>query len=64
MSKIRAVRLNSDEEQSVVEFLKNNPFLDFSTVVRMALRQFLANPKLNLEKATNKSNKRQKENQI
>jgi len=64
LSKIRAVRLSSAEEKLVLDFLKSNPLFDFSTIARMALRQFLEHPKLTFEKSTNRSNKRMKENEL
>ena len=46
MGKSRAVRLSDEEEQLIQDFLSLNPALDFSTLIRMALRQFVRDPQL------------------
>lgn len=49
MSKVRAIRLSPAEEKQIQEFLRRNPFFDFSTVTRLALVRFMENPSLNLK---------------
>jgi hypothetical protein len=44
MAKTRALRLSDKDEQLIEAFLKENPFLDFSTLTRIAIRQFIENP--------------------
>jgi len=49
MSKVRAVRLPPAEDKQIQEFLRRNPFFDFSTMTRLALMQFIENPELTLK---------------
>ncbi len=53
----KAVRFSDEEDKAIKEFLKNNPFLDFSTLTRLALSKFLESPELQLK--PNKKNNRQ-----
>ena len=46
MTKIKAVRFSDDETSKIDKFLKANPGLDFSTLVRMAVFQMIKEPKL------------------
>ena len=48
MSKIRAIRLNPEEEKLVQSFLQKNPLFDFTTLVRASLREFMRNPQVRL----------------
>lgn len=48
MSKIRAIRLNPEEEKLVQSFLQKNPLFDFTTLVRAALREFIRRPQVSL----------------
>lgn len=48
MSKVRGIRFTDKEEAQIEEFLKKNPLLDFSTMVRLAILEFIKNPKFNL----------------
>lgn len=48
MSKVRGVRFTDKEEAQIEEFLKKNPLLDFSTMVRLAILEFIKNPKFSL----------------
>lgn len=43
-TKSRTLRLTLSEEKMIRDFLEANPFLDFSTLARMAITQFLRNP--------------------
>jgi hypothetical protein len=45
----RTVRFNTDELQLIDEFLKHNPFFDFSTLVRVATAEFIQDPRLQLK---------------
>jgi hypothetical protein len=48
VSKVRGVRFSESEEKQVEEFLLNNPFLDFSTLARIAITEFIKKPMLSL----------------
>lgn len=48
LSKTRAIRLSTDEDRKIEEFLKSNPFFDFSSLARIAIISFVENPKLDL----------------
>lgn len=47
----KAVRFNEQEDKAIKEFLAKNPFLDFSTLARMAILNFIENPTLTLKPA-------------
>lgn len=47
----KAVRFSEQEDKAIKEFLAKNPFLDFSTLARMAILNFIENPNLNLKPA-------------
>ncbi|NOT79386.1 MAG: hypothetical protein HOP07_10375 [Bacteriovoracaceae bacterium] len=47
--KPRAVRFSGQEEAQIQKFLELNSFLDFSTLARIAIKQFVENPTLNLK---------------
>ena len=51
----KAVRFNNEEEKEIKEFLENNPFLDFSTLARLAIQKFIENPEIKLKTNKNKS---------
>lgn len=48
----KAVRFSEKEEQIIKEFLKQNPMLDFSTLARLAINNFIENPELKLKTIT------------
>lgn len=48
MGKVRGVRFSDKEERSIEEFLRKNPLLDFSTLAKIAILEFIKNPKINL----------------
>ena len=48
MSKVRGVRFNENEESLVEEFLKGNPFLDFTTLAKIAILKFIKAPSIDL----------------
>ena len=46
--KFRGIRLSAEEEALVKEFLDKNPFFDFSSLTRVALKQFIKKPELKI----------------
>lgn len=48
MSRVRGVRFTDQEEALIDDFLKNNPMLDFSMMVKLAVFDFIKNPRLKL----------------
>jgi hypothetical protein len=48
VGKTRAVRLSDEESRRVDQFIKLNPFFDFSSLVRTALMEFIAAPRLQI----------------
>lgn len=57
MTKTRAIRVSEQEEKLIQEFLKKNPFLDFSTLARLAIRRFIENPHLEVRGIKSNSKK-------
>jgi hypothetical protein len=49
MAKTRAIRFSDLEEKQIQEFLKQNPFFDFSNLARAAILKFIQEPSLNLK---------------
>ncbi len=50
MSKnVRTVRLDEKQIKRIEEFLDRNPFLDFSSMTRMAIDQFIEKPTVQIE---------------
>ena len=49
MSKVRGIRFTEKEESLVEEFLKGNPFLDFTTLAKIAILEFIKKPQLTLK---------------
>jgi hypothetical protein len=47
----KAVRFNEKEDKAIKEFLERNSFLDFSTLARMAILNFIENPTITLKPA-------------
>lgn len=45
----RTVRFERSEAARIENFLQKNEFLDFSTLARLAISQFIQNPKLNIQ---------------
>lgn len=45
----KAVRFSDKEEQKINDFLEVNSFLDFSTLARIAIINFIENPELKLK---------------
>jgi len=48
MSKTRAIRFSDEEERQIEEFLRNNSFLDFSSLARLAILNFIKEPKITI----------------
>ena len=46
MPKTRAIRIPDNEEKIIKEFLKKNPFFDFSSLARTAISHFIRNPEI------------------
>jgi hypothetical protein len=44
----RTVRFSSKEAKEIEQFLRDNPFLDFSTLARLALAEFIRDPKIKI----------------
>jgi hypothetical protein len=47
MAKVRGVRFTAQEEALIEEFIRKNPFFDFSTLAKIAILEFIKNPELN-----------------
>lgn len=43
---IKTIRFTTEEVRKIDSFIEKNDFLDFSTVVRMAVTRFLENPEI------------------
>lgn len=50
----RTVRFSKHEDDLIEEFLRENPFFDFSTLVRVSVQSFIKEPSLSI-KAVKKS---------
>jgi hypothetical protein len=48
MSKTRAIRLTDQEDKLIEEFLKKNPFFDFSGLARTAILNFIQQPSVQI----------------
>lgn len=48
MSKVRGIRFTDKEERLVKEFLAANPMLDFTTLAKIAILEFIKKPQLSL----------------
>ena len=54
---VRTVRFDKKELERIEEFLKMNPFLDFSTLTRLSVQRFIENPNLQFTGLQNKTKK-------
>lgn len=55
---VKTVRFKEEEMEGIEAFLKENPALDFSTLIRLAVGKFISAPSLkSLNKAKNTSGK-------
>lgn len=50
---IRTVRFSTFEIKKIEEFLKQNSFLDFSSLARMAINHFIENPTVQIKPIQN-----------
>jgi hypothetical protein len=57
LSKVRGIRFNEKEDKLVDRFLKANPFLDFTTLAKIAILEFIKKPNLNLIAVTDETKK-------
>lgn len=60
MARTRAIRFSDLEEQQIEQFLHENSFLDFSTLARLAIIDFMKNPKITLRPVMGKVNAKKK----
>lgn len=61
MSKsVRTVRFDKKDLSRIEEFLTQNPFLDFSTLARLSINNFIENPSVQIKpiQSKTKSHKR------
>jgi hypothetical protein len=49
MAKVRGVRFSSKEDALIEEFLRLNPMLDFSTLAKVSILEFIKKPLINLQ---------------
>lgn len=47
----KGVRFNKSEEEAIQDFLEKNPYFDFSTLARIAIKKFIENPSIELRPA-------------
>lgn len=53
MSKnVRTVRFDQKQLKRIEEFLRRNPFLDFSSLTRLAIDQFIEKPTVQIKPIT------------
>jgi hypothetical protein len=60
MGKVRGIRFSDKEESMIEEFLEKNPFIDFTTLAKVAILEFVKKPQINLipiEKSLRRENK-------
>ena len=48
MKKVRGVRFSQEDEHLISAFLKKNPYLDFSMLVRLSIMKFIEAPEIKL----------------
>lgn len=54
---VRTVRFDKKELARIDEFLKANPFFDFSTLTRLSIQRFIENPDFKINAIQSKSSK-------
>ena len=65
MSKnVRTVRFDDKQIKRIEEFLGRNPFLDFSSLTRMAIDQFVQNPTVQIQPIIKSRKPSQKEREM
>lgn len=47
VAKVRGVRFTEKEESLIEEFLRKNPYLDFSTLAKISILEFIKRPEIN-----------------
>lgn len=57
MANPRAIRFTDHEQELIEEFLKNNPLFDFSSLARMAILDFIHNPKVKIRPVKDTTNR-------
>ena len=58
---VRTVRFDKKDLQKIDEFLKQNSFLDFSSLARLSISHFIENPTVQIKAVENKSKKSAKD---
>jgi len=58
----RTVRFTKEEVRDIERFLRKNPFFDFSALTRLAVAEFIRNPKFQV-KSIDELSKSKKQNQ-
>ena len=48
MSKVRGIRFSEKEASLIEEFLRKNPLIDFSTMAKVAILEFIRKPQISL----------------
>ena len=56
----RTVRFKKDELKLIDQFLEKNPFFDFSSLARLAIKQFIREPKFDVTPVNPKKNSRRR----
>jgi hypothetical protein len=57
MSKVRGIRFNAKEDALVEEFLAANPLIDFTTLAKVSILEFIKKPQINLRAVGNSDRK-------
>lgn len=48
MGKVRGVRFSDEDEKLIEEFLRKNSLIDFSTLAKVAILDFIKKPQIHL----------------
>ena len=57
---VRTVRFDNKDLSKIEDFLKQNSFLDFSSLARMSINHFIENPTVQIKAVQNKTAKASK----
>ena len=57
---VKTIRFSEEEMKQINLLIENNPYLDFSTIVRMSISQFVSDPVINLGKRKSENKKHQR----
>ncbi len=60
-SATRTIRFSEADVRDIDLFLSENPFFDFSTLARIAIREFMLNPQLQIKSLSSKTKESAKE---